>query len=144
MKNIAKTFIFATAFVAACASFSTANAGYLGENLQVQPEPASTPAVSPVEDIPVLIIRFNQEHIYFQSPLKKVVSEVKSAKADANYEVRLVLPAASQNVSSQNNDRNLLLVIAELNKLGITSSRISSDMIYSDTVQNQEIRVFVK
>jgi hypothetical protein len=91
----------------------------------------------------VLIIRFNQPHVYFQEPLKKVVTEVNYAKSDANYEIRSILPISLQNSSAQNVDKSLL-VVAELNKLGISSSRINSNTTYSNDVINQEIRIFVK
>jgi len=147
MKNTSKKFIFTAAFLAVCSSFSTANAGYLGENLQIKPTSApnapTAPAVAPVADVPLLIIRFNQPHVYFQEPLKKVVAEVNYAKSDANYEIQSVLPISAQNSSSQNSDK-ALLVTAELNKLGVSTSRISSNISYSNDVINQEIRVFVK
>lgn len=144
MKNIIKIFIFTGAFAATFSSLSKANAGYLGENLQVKPTSAtSANGASSVNDVPVLIIRFNQPRVYFQEPLKKVVAEVNYAKSNANYEINSILPISYQNHSSQNNDK-VLLVAAELKKLGIPTSRITSNSTYSNDVINQEIHIFVK
>lgn len=97
---------------------------------------------------PVMVIRFNQQFVHFQEPLKKVVSEVGDAKANANYEVQSIVPSAVQknNVPSEikKSEMNLNSVLLELKKLHVEQSAVNSSTVYSDDVQTQEVKIFVK
>ena len=97
---------------------------------------------------PVMVIRFNQQFVHFQEPLKKVVAEVAQAKANANYEVQSIVPSAVQknNVPSEirKSEVNLQSVLVELKKLHVEQAAINSSTTYSDDVQDQEVRIFVK
>jgi|GEM_PF-4646256 len=99
-------------------------------------------------DTPILVIRFNQQHVYYQEPLKQVVSEVRGVRGDAIYEVRSILPSAMQQSedeqAAKKAETRLLLVLAELKKLGVAQDKVSADTTYSDDVKTQEIKIFVK
>ena len=95
-----------------------------------------------------MVIRFNQQFVHFQEPLKKVVAEVVQAKANSNYEVQSIVPSAVQknNVPSEirKSEVNLQSVLVELKKLHVEQAAINSSTTYSDDVQDQEVRIFVK
>lgn len=105
-------------------------------------------AASSVGDRPIAVIRFNQQHVYFQDALRKVVSEVREVRGDADYTVLSVVPAASkedeESKEQKKSESRLNSVVYELRKLGVEPSHLSYKTSYSDDVQFQEVRIFVK
>jgi hypothetical protein len=97
---------------------------------------------------PVILIRFNQRNVNFQSALRKVVDEVDRAKAGAMYEVRSVLPVGSNKDENQRinraGDANLKVVLAELKRLGVTGTQVRVSTLSAPAVKAQEVQIFVK
>ena len=143
MKKNEKILSYALISMLAFCQFSAAQAGYLGENLQTKQAADAENATKPI-----MIIRFNQQYVYFQEPLKKVVQEVGYAQKNAIYEVQSVVPTAlskeKDSSLAKESDLHLHSVLTELGKLGVSSDRLNTNVIYSDDVKSQEIRIFVK
>jgi|CXWL01.1.fsa_nt_gi hypothetical protein len=92
----------------------------------------------------VMIIRFNQKNVYFQSALKKVVYKVAASKPDARYELISTVPAKKKSLTDADDyAEHLQSVINVLGRFGVSSDKISSNTVTSDFVQNQEISIFI-
>jgi len=116
--------------------------------------PKSHNAASPASDnteepqTPLLVIRFNQQHVYFDRVLRQAVESAEKAKADALYDVVSIVPTGGNN--AQQNERlsanaagNLGSVVQELQNLGVQPSRIHSTTQSSASATAQEIQIFV-
>lgn len=94
----------------------------------------------------VVVIRFNQERVYFHDSLKRVVAAVAEKKQRATYDVISVIPSVSKH--GREDDRiyaaNLRNVISSLSRLGVSVDQINVGVADSDKVENQEIRIFVR
>ncbi len=92
----------------------------------------------------VMIIRFNQKNVYFQTALKKVVYKVAASKPDARYELMSTVPAKKKSLAeAEDYVTNLQSVINVLGRFGVSSDKISSNTVTSDSAQNQEISIFI-
>jgi len=97
---------------------------------------------------PLLVIRFNQQHVYFDRVLRQAVEVTEKTKAGAVYNVVSVEPAGGDN--HEQNERisavatsNLNTVVQEIQNLGVQSSRITTSTQPSATATLQEIDIFV-
>jgi len=87
----------------------------------------------------LLIIRFNQKHVYFDKALATAVQSVEKAKPGSVYNVVSYTPPSIQDAQA-----NLQAVTQQMQALGIPGSRIESSSQPSDEVKSQEIRIFVE
>lgn len=92
----------------------------------------------------VMIIRFNQKFVYFENPLRKVVDKVTNIKPEARYELQSVIPSEKNSANAGKHEANLQNVITALGRFGVSSDRVTSSTIVSDSVKNQEINIFVR
>ncbi len=101
-------------------------------------------SVSPTDA--VMIIRFNQQNVYFQDALKKMVEVVSSVKPDAEYDIQSVIPANNENIGDKYKlyNQNLRLVVAGLNQLGVPIERVKIDITDSSVISDHEIRIFIR
>lgn len=99
------------------------------------------------ERTPLLVIRFNQRHVYFQRALKQAVESAERAKPGAFYDVVSVVPgggSASQNQRiNEDSVANLNAVVQELQSLGVQAERIHTSSQPGVGVTSQEIQLFV-
>ncbi|MEQ1789762.1 MAG: hypothetical protein ABL857_04900 [Rickettsiales bacterium] len=95
---------------------------------------------------PVMVIRFNQENVYFRNPLRSMVFEVAKTKPNAKYEIQSLVPSGKINRPSnvRKYADNVQNVINVFGRYGVSPSRISVKSENSDSIDNQEIRIFVK
>ncbi len=91
----------------------------------------------------VMVIRFNQQYVYYENPLKKVISKVDGTRPQATYELQSVIPSKASRYDSDKYERNVQNVIGIFGRNGVASNRVSAKTIVSDSVKNQEINIFV-
>ncbi len=93
----------------------------------------------------VMVIRFNQQNIYFQNALKKMVEAVSKNKPNATYDLQSIIPSNRQDIGNKykNYNNNLRLVVGELSNLGISIDKIRVDITDSNYIDDQEIRIFI-
>lgn len=98
-----------------------------------------------VEDAPAevsLVIRFNQEKVYFQNPVRQMIYNVAKTKPNAKYELLSVVPKGKKtSANGKIPSENIQNVIAVFEKYGVYGNRISTKTEESDSVQNQEVRI---
>ncbi|MEZ5691645.1 MAG: hypothetical protein R3D71_08275 [Rickettsiales bacterium] len=94
----------------------------------------------------IMIVRFNKRRVYFQTALKKVVDMVAGVKPDAVYNIQSVIPIDEDDVGVKYRryNYNLRLVVGELNRMGVSIDRINIDIMKSNNVTHQELRIFIK
>lgn len=97
---------------------------------------------------PLLVIRYNQNNVYFKPAVKKIVDVVEVEKSGAMYHIESLIPTekASENGIrlDPKDDKNLLFIVAYMNELAVSMDRIVVNSMYSANVKNQEIKFFIK
>ena len=142
---VALLFIFHPSVARADAEQLFQNQAASQENSPASLDEALKAAQAASSENAVMIIRFNQKYVYFEQALKKVVYKVAAAKHDAKYELQSIVPSKRTNSANSNSyDTNLRNVIGILNKYKVSSDRITSSTVVSDTAQYQEIDIFVR
>lgn len=92
----------------------------------------------------VMIIRYNQQYVYYDNPLRKVVYKVSATRPEAKYDLESVIPRDSKAFENDKYNQNLQNVVNVLGKYGVSGDRVSSRVIVSDSVKYQEINIFVR
>jgi len=105
---------------------------------------SSDPAAATNSDGAVMIIRFNQKYVYYDNPLRKVVSKVSATRPNARYELESVVPRGNNGYDNEKYVQNLQNVVNVLAKYGVSGDMVSSRVIVSDSLKNQEINIFVR
>ena len=143
-KNIFNSTLFMAAWVA-CLTFILSTYPMVAAQAASFTEDFSAEEYVSPKDA-VMIIRFNQPNVYFQDSLKKMVSTVSNIKPDAAYDIQSVIPSNREDIGDKykNYNQNLRLVMAELNSLGIPIERVKIDIVDSASVNNHEIRIFIR
>lgn len=90
---------------------------------------------------PVMIIRFNQPHVYFQKPLASVIHQAKQKKHDVVFDVIQYIPATNSNTQT---DSNLQSVIEAINANGIGEDRVHVSIQPSEAVSSDEVYIYVR
>lgn len=111
------------------------------------PPQVSAPAAAPQE--PLLTIRFNQPHVYYDEALKGAVNMAEAAKPGVHYDVLstvpdlTVLPQEQQQLLRERAQNNLRSVVMKMQQQGVDANRIR---IADQTlrIRSQEIQVFVQ
>ncbi len=99
------------------------------------------PAAHAQQEVPIIVIRFNQPQVNFQTHLATLVEKARTVKPDVNfYLVNYVPPDAPiidnmpQEVSSVGNS---------LIRLGVPKDNITYDRVYAN-VRTSEVHVFLR
>lgn len=94
----------------------------------------------------VMVIRFNQKTVYFRNPMRKVIAKVNETKSNAKYELVSIDPAGSakNEANGKDFDENLRNVANTLHILGVPVENISYKHESSNSVENQEVKVFIR
>lgn len=109
--------------------------------------PAATASVDTLGS-PVMVVRFNQGHVYYDDALIKVVNAAEKARPGASYSVVSRLPDLSTLTADQQaniatrSSENLRDVVAIIQQQGVAASRIKIAN-QKAPVKSQEIAVFV-
>ena len=133
-----------------------------GDNAQRMPLPGNPKPAMPVVNNqsaagqasdasgkPLIVIRFNQRHVYFQEPLKKVVNAVNDLhQPNLVYDVHSLVPQLDNELKHKREapiaDANLAGVLAELKRLGVPGSQVRVTPVVGANVTDQEIQIYVE
>ncbi len=99
-----------------------------------------------VHETPLMVIRFNQAHVDYPTPLYNTVSQALKIKPSAVFDIVSIAPRAheahNQSYYNRMASQNTHKVLATLHEIGLPASRISlTDAI--DDVSASEVRIFV-
>jgi hypothetical protein len=108
------------------------------------PEPV---VVQPAPRVPLLTIKFDRRHVYFEKSLRQAISGVENTRAGTSYDVVSTIPVGATREQNQRFNRNaggnLDAVLMALNELGVGSARVHISTVSSDKVTAQEIAIFL-
>ena len=108
-------------------------------------------AAAPVQEEkkPLLVIHFNQHHVYFEKTLRKAVEAAEQTKGGVFYQVVSYVPAGNSGSQTQRieevSQANLNAVMNEFQALGVPSSRVSASTQPAPAgVTSQEVHISTK
>jgi hypothetical protein len=106
------------------------------------------PAVAAeLSEKPLLLVRFNQEHVYYARALKQAVVNAENAKPGVRYHVVSSVPSARHKgqpvVSAAQAKKNMDELVGALGQLGVDAARISTASKMAP-VNSQQIAVYVQ
>lgn len=90
---------------------------------------------------PVMIVRFNQDHVYFQKQLATVIRSAIKAKPDVVFDVIQYVPNQAENGEY---DSSLQTVLSGFLTNGIAKSRLQASMQSSQDVSSAEVYIYVR
>ncbi len=93
---------------------------------------------------PLVIIRFNQRHVYFQRPLYTAVSRALEVKPSARFTMVSVVPTHGGERKYRAAETNFSKVVQYMREMGIPQSRITVNRRSSNAVKTGEVHVYVK
>ena len=142
------TFLFRRRFfsVAFCALAFTLSAA-LPASAYAQSYSGNADEGAPSARQPLVIIRYNQPHVYFERAMKTAVQKALSIKPDAQFSVLQVLPSAD--TPRANNARgkakeDLAKVVAALRDSGVRTNALHISQQNGNESQYDEVYIFVE
>lgn len=101
-----------------------------------------------VQEKPLMVIRYNQEDIYYQMPLYNTVSKALQVKPDAQFTFVSEIPVTGQPVADSNAEadahNNWQNVLKTLNDIGLPERQMTTRFEKSNHISSNEILVFVR
>lgn len=117
-------------------------------DMPIKPMPEPVNVATDKMGAPLMVIRFNQHHVYYDGALSKAITTAERAKPGIFYSVVSRLPDLSalpaeqrDNINSRAQD-NLHNVVTQMQQLGVPANRIKIANQKQD-VRSQEIAVYV-
>lgn len=114
---------------------------------------AALPAVPQAQTVPaqnraLVVLRFNQPHVYYEEPLYNAISQAVARKSSVMFDVVSYAPATGdadadgqwQVVASHNTQ----LVVASMQRMGIPMSRMRVSGQRQAGLSFDEVRIFVR
>lgn len=135
-------------------SFATApapspgSATALRQTTRPSAAPSRSAAPGPIDDRPLVVIRFDQADVAYEQPLYTAVSRALERKPGATFTIQAVAPnagspaqvAVNTNTSRQNAEN----VLRSLTNMGLPADRVSLSATMSPDIQSNEVRIFVR
>ncbi|MCE2926352.1 MAG: hypothetical protein LW823_01720 [Rickettsiales bacterium] len=128
------------------AFYSRFSALALAFSMLVAPNAAFSQSTTSAER-PLLLIRFNQEHVHFNRALRQAVANAENIKPGVVYRVVSVVPVnrkGAPSIPAAQTKRNLTSVTSSMAQLGVSSDRIKTSSENSKSASSQEIKLFVE
>lgn len=114
-------------------------------DVPVAPEVAA-PAMN--QTTPLMVIRFNQQKVYYDRSLYTAVSKAVAAKPTVMFDLVSVVPesgdAARDARSAQAAEDNLGKVVASMNQMGVPQSRLTITRRPVSGAGSSEVQIFVR
>lgn len=99
-------------------------------------------------DTPLMVVRFNQERIYYQQPLFSAVSRALEAKPDVKFNVVSLVPETGKKRADKKLAAEARLTteafIGDMIRMGIPQSRIHVSYQPGPYVKANEVHLFVE
>lgn len=93
-----------------------------------------------------MVIRFNQQRVYFDQQLYNAVSKAVSLKEDVMFEVISYVPATGDAAKDaewrKTAEHNLGVVVARMNSIGVPSSRLTTSIQSQQSLRYDEVHLF--
>ena len=107
---------------------------------------AAAPALH--QTTPLMVIRFNQQKVYYDRTLYTAISKAVEAKPTVMFDLVSVVPesgdAGRDARWAQNAETNLGRVVASMNQMGVPQSRIGVTRRNVPGASGSEVQIFVR
>ncbi len=114
----------------------------------IGPALAQNMASAAAEKSPLLVIRFNQPHVYFEQSLKTAVQRAVEVKPDVRFRLVQMLPDASNEdaheAAKRDGQKHLASVVTALRNLRIPNERMQIIRQERPDVATDEVHIFVE
>ncbi len=111
-------------------------------------EPAPVPTALEIQGTPLVVIRFNQQHVYYEKPLYNAVQKAVQTDANVAFDVVSFVPQTEDirknkkiNELTRANDER---IVESLKKMGISPSNITVHNQPTPGLTNHEVKIFVR
>lgn len=91
---------------------------------------------------PLMIIRFNQRHVYFERSLYNVVSKALEVKSSVMFDLVSMVPGSERGAAAA--EGNLGKVVSALSEMGVPRSRLSISRQDAPNLEASEVHLFVR
>lgn len=99
-------------------------------------------------DTPLMIVRFNQDRVYYEKPLYNAVSQALEAKPGVMFNLVSVVPLTSSASYNQKQDavskRNMGAFVGSMVNMGVPENRIRVQYQQAPEVEANEIQLYVE
>lgn len=99
-------------------------------------------------DTPLMVVRFNQDRIYYQQPLYNAVANALQAKPSVMFSIISLVPQTGDKYADEKLDadarRSTALFVNDMRKMGVPESRIRVDYQQAPNVTSNEVHLFVE
>lgn len=99
-------------------------------------------------DTPLMIVRFNQDRVYYEKPLYNAVSQALQAKPGVMFNLVSVVPLTSSDSYNQKQDavskQNTAAFVGSMVKMGVPQNRIRVQYQQAPEVEANEIQLYVE
>jgi len=119
-----------------------------GDFVPPQPPPqvaSTTAAAAPAAVQPLLIIRFNQAVMEYETALQETLDQALAKQPAAVFDVVALAPAAGDAEANRKRARDHLLeVLQAMGAAGVDDGRIGASVLTSDRVQVDEVQIYIR
>ena len=109
------------------------------------PQPTAT---VPAQPRPLVVIKFNKPQVDYQQAVYVAVNEALARYPDATFELVAVNPGmgnpAKVAIEKTKARRNAEKVLRALTQMGLTSQRIELSSLTNDTIQSNEVHLYIR
>lgn len=99
-------------------------------------------------DTPLLVLRFNQERIYYQQPLYTAISRAVQAKPGVMFNIITLIPQTGDARDNQQStvaaQTNTNMVVRDMVKMGVPQNRIRVSYQNGSNLDSSEMHLFVQ
>lgn len=108
----------------------------------------STAQAQSYTDTPLLVVRFNQDRIYYQQALYNAVSRALEAKPSVLFNIVAVVPESSNDSFNRQSKADTQMrtgtLVGDMVKMGVPQSRLRVSYQKSTTAPSPEVHIFVQ
>lgn len=99
-------------------------------------------------ETPLMVVRFNQDRVYYQQPLYNAVSNALQAKPGVMFNIISLVPdtgdARANSKLKESAERSTGQLVGDMRKMGIPDSRMRVSYQSTPSVSSNEVHLFVE
>lgn len=112
---------------------------------------AAVPTVAAAQtyaDTPLLVVRFNQDRVYYQQSLYSVISRAVQAKPSVMFNIITLIPQTGDSSSDKKStvaaQTNTNALVRDMVQMGVPQNRIRVSYQNGSNLQSSELHMFVE
>lgn len=105
----------------------------------------SAPVMATAQSAPFMVIRFNQQRMYYEQPLYNAVAKAVAIKPEVMFDVVAVAPRTGDSeidrAWQERSRTNVQHVVSTFNSIGVPTSRLTISYAQQDSLRFDEVHV---